>query len=321
MRLSSYLHDCVPNKNCYLIKRRILDNGEPFLNNDGLIDGTYKTINTSTALIPQIETHVVDYCNLNCKACNHFTPYYSSGKIDLDKYERSLQLLSKMLIIDRFYLLGGEALLEPDLTIDCLKTARARLPDTDIYIYTNGLLLPKMDKEFFESVKKYEGIIFVTQYPPTVKQLESIKQTLDSNDITYTMSGVVKKFGKSLSLKRDSKNVDYMDRCFSNGCTFLRDGKLFKCPITALCRRFNECNGTSIGVSEGFELDESTDGWVMLNNLLKPSETCYYCAPQKMQWIGWGPAGIKKNKDDWLIIEPKEKKSLFSLIKRGHKND
>jgi molybdenum cofactor biosynthesis enzyme MoaA len=59
------------------------------------------------------------------------------------------------------YLLGGEPLLHPR-AIDIIKIARKYFPNKDIRFLTNGLLLSKMSKEFFQTLIDYHIFLDIT---------------------------------------------------------------------------------------------------------------------------------------------------------------
>ena len=63
-------------------------------------------------MIPYVETHIVDHCNLKCKGCSHFSgladPYFKS----LDEFETEVRRLADFGVA-MFRILGGEPLLHP----------------------------------------------------------------------------------------------------------------------------------------------------------------------------------------------------------------
>ena len=95
--------------------------------------------------------------------------------------------------------------------------------------------------------------------------------------------------------------------CCNDGCRFLRDGKIYKCPIDALSYRFAEkfelknypkATGVDIYAENFSSLIEMLDGNV---------EMCGWCA-EKVRKIPWEPT--KKTKlEDWLA-DPAEAKAL-----------
>ena len=103
-------------------------------------------------IMPQVEMHVADFCNLNCKGCAHFSPIFEKKLPDTNKRLEDVRLLkSKFAHIVKFYLLGGEPFVNPDIDI-YITEIRKILPDTMIQIVTNGLLIPKLSESTFSSI-------------------------------------------------------------------------------------------------------------------------------------------------------------------------
>ena len=63
-------------------------------------------------MIPYIELHIVDHCNLNCVGCSHFSPLAEPYFKDVDEYREEMKDLSKF-EIGTIRIMGGEPLLHP----------------------------------------------------------------------------------------------------------------------------------------------------------------------------------------------------------------
>lgn len=91
-------------------------------------------------LLKNIDYHIIDKCNLNCKSCNHFSPLVvDDNVIDPHKAENDFEILKKF--ENRFELLtilGGEALLNKYIS-DILILANQYFPNK-IKLITNGVL-------------------------------------------------------------------------------------------------------------------------------------------------------------------------------------
>lgn len=91
----------------------------------------------------KLETNVVDFCNLNCKGCSHFSNLFDKGDaVGYESFEKDIIFLSEKVFIDHFDLLGGEAFLAENLDkyIECL---RKYMPKTSITVVSNGVLIPR----------------------------------------------------------------------------------------------------------------------------------------------------------------------------------
>lgn len=64
----------------------------------------------------QIEFHLADHCNLNCKGCTHFSNLVKEPVLaDYEQFRQDLRRLSGLFSnIYEIFLLGGEPLLNPD---------------------------------------------------------------------------------------------------------------------------------------------------------------------------------------------------------------
>ena len=94
--------------------------------------------------------NLVEHCNLNCKYCDHFAPLAEEKYTDIKSLEKDLKRMSSLLNINSVGLMGGEPLLHPNL-VEILKMSRAVLKNTKLTIFTNGILLPKMDDLFWQT--------------------------------------------------------------------------------------------------------------------------------------------------------------------------
>lgn len=101
--------------------------------------------------ISTLETNVVDYCNLNCKGCSHFSNLFPKGsQIPFQTFERDIKQLSTKVFISQFNLLGGEVFLNNKLPdyIECLKKY---MPKTKIELISNGMLIPHLKKNYWNT--------------------------------------------------------------------------------------------------------------------------------------------------------------------------
>jgi organic radical activating enzyme len=97
------------------------------------------------------EVNVVDHCNLRCRACAHLSPVLPKHFVDVDALSSDLTTLSRSYHAQVLRILGGEPLLHPDL-VDIVAVARRSGIANKIEIATNGLLLPRQGRRFWEAV-------------------------------------------------------------------------------------------------------------------------------------------------------------------------
>ncbi len=250
-----------------------------------------------------LETHVVDYCNLNCKSCSHFSPLAPhEGFNSPAVFEKSLKRLSKLkIIIGTIRVMGGEPLIEPEITKDYLKVARRRSPLSKIHLVTNGLLILDMDESFFKVLADKSIIVDITSYPPTLKKREAIVEILEECGIDYNFSNSpVESFTKILSTQNNENYRNEYRNCFNQNCIFLKNNRLFKCPTAAMIPLFVSKFGCNIKYGFGIEINKIKDGWKCLEELDGPDLLCKYCIPSKREMIPWSTTS-EPAMEDWIV--------------------
>lgn len=167
------------------------------------------------------------------------------------------KLKDKFSHIIKFFLMGGEPFLNPDI-ISYIEETRKILPDTMIQIVTNGLLIPKLSQEVWKAIYENRIVISISEYEPTHSMINRIKDILEEHDVAYILRPYESKtkFIKPLSLIPDSK---YEKECISNGCINIWNGQIARCPNLMYINRFNEAFQTALPNQGIYELD-SLDG-------------------------------------------------------------
>lgn len=253
----------------------------------------------------RIETHSVDKCNLNCNGCNNMVP------IDCYKSEPNSKSFKKdMLKLNNLFeniciigIQGGEPLLNINRTLEFAKIARKYFPLSDIRILTNGLLVPKTPKEFFDELAKINITIHLSIYTPTEAILDNIISKFKESNINYYIAGGGKKeiFYKRLMLETN-RDKDYNNyQCISTNIHYLRDGFLWKCPSSALVKHLDTKFNTHLyNKHGGLDINNINDGWSIFYKLCEPCYLCTNCSLKKKQSFEWS-----NNKNhtlsDWII--------------------
>lgn len=136
------LHDMKITGEVYAIRPTMIESQRDFINSGKFDDSIVDKIPMSDErpFLSLLETHVCDDCNLNCKACTHFAPFVKERKkADIEKFESSLHKASELFSgIGLVSILGGEALLEPELCIKMLQLSRKYFPKSGVMLTTNG---------------------------------------------------------------------------------------------------------------------------------------------------------------------------------------
>lgn len=262
------------------------------------------------AFIPYMETNLIDSCNLNCRGCTHFANLFTNADFyALEDFKRDIRRIAETADVLRLRLMGGEPLLLKNLD-QYIKIARKFLPNTALRLVTNGLMIPNAPQNLLNALRENQFTVDISLYPPTLKILDKIKSTLAENNIPIQdVTGEVKTFNVFLSLSGKHNSEKSRTVCHSDLCRFLRDGKLYKCPVNALSFRLAErfglkdfpaATGVDIFAKNFPALLEQLDGNV---------ELCSWCNETARQ-IHWSTEN-KPALTDWLA-NPLELKRLQS---------
>lgn len=252
-------------------------------------------------VIPRIEVNLIDACNLKCKGCTHFSSIFKKDSVyDLSEFKNDLMQLRKVGQMVRLRLLGGEPFLLSNLD-EYITIARDIYSETDIEIVTNGLLIPKIDEKVLLSIRNNDVSVVISPYIPTLKMKEEIIERLEKYRILWHFDGEkILLFSRNLTLM-DTHNAEVAnENCLSAGCTFLRKGKIYKCPIDGLINDFYHYYKLEKPHKSGIDIyqDEEKIYNEIVNYALKPVEMCKFCAenPEAIPWT------IESNPtlEDWL---------------------
>lgn len=263
-------------------------------------DNIFWVDDSSRPILRNLETNVVDYCNLNCKGCSHFSNLYKKGDmVDFEIYCRDLEQIVTHINVRRFNLLGGEALLHERLT-DYMTFARKVMPDTQIWVITNGLLLLKQKEDFFRCCTDNRIGIDISEYEPTSKIINEIVQILEKYNLKYNIRDNKGDFGKNIDLLGRAIPNEAMKHCRESSCHFFRNGKLYKCPFEALGNKFFEHYGQDIRLNGGTDIFDYNLDWGRLAYRLEnePVAACVYCGEEvRYTWaVSHNPV-----MEEWII--------------------
>ncbi len=256
--------------------------------------------NPGKPYLAQVEIHIMDSCNLNCKGCSHFSNLFPRNTVySYDSFVEDLSLLAQKVFLSTLFLLGGEPLLNPHLS-KYLYAARQIFPYAEIILVTNGLLIPKQSEATLKALRETKTFIEISLYAPTKKLLESIYQRMKGQDIHYEIRGERPTFTSFLGLTGTSDPYLSQQSCMSAFCRYVRNGKLYKCPVDALSYKYREHFGVSLPPSEGISID-SEDFDQKLSLLDNPVQLCRFCT-EEARTFEWSPAP-NPAKEDWFGSE------------------
>ena len=267
-------------------------------------------LNADKAYLTQLEANIIDGCNLNCKGCTHFAGLFKTSETyPVETFRRDMRQLSQVCDVATFFLLGGEPLLLKNLE-EYMKISQQYLPNSDLRIVTNGLLVPSVPQKILDAIKENKFFVSISNYPPTTKMLDKIKSVLDANKIRYEVRGSSENKNFNVFMTFQGNNNPQKSRavCWNDGCRFMRDGKIYKCPVDALSYRFAERFGLkNFPASAGVDL-YATNFASLLPMLNGNIEMCHWCS-EEVRKIPWEISNNPKL-EDWLADPDEIKNSI-----------
>lgn len=243
-----------------------------------------------------VEFHAYDGCNLNCRACSHFAPLFAGCAMpDTHDIVRSLEHLARLFSrVDTIRILGGEPLLNRELP-EILCAARSIMPESSISLVTNGLLLEKWGESLAKTMAQQQIKLCITRYPVNGQSIRNSVPLFRAAGVEIGISPVTDRF--RLFLTQQEQEGSFA-RCQVKNCTFLRDGKLYQCALSALITQYNRRFGTSFPETEGIDLATAISGEEVLRRLSNGCDLCRYCDDSD-RLVAWRAADNMQS-FDWL---------------------
>lgn len=262
-----------------------------------------------TKIIPRpalfFDVNLCDHCNLNCKGCGSFAPLAKATFLKTEDYMKDAKRLSQLSggVIHHINILGGEPLLHPDLT-KFIKITRELFPIGNINLVTNGVLLLKMNDEFWNVIRECDVVLAPTKYPIDVNYDEIERKAIENGvrfdyfgDATYENSWI-----HTVITERGNRNElhSFLECSNANDCAVLRNGKIYPCPRAAKIELFNNYFGTDFRITDKDYIDIHADICLadIMEFLSKPIPFCKYCNRFAHEKICWEIS--KKEKEEWM---------------------
>jgi len=250
----------------------------------------------------RLEFILSDYCNLNCRGCTHYSPLARKEFISLEKVSQVMEHLGQVCGggVESAYLMGGETLLYPDLT-GAMEALRRSFPTQKLYIFTNGLLLPKMDDDFWRACRRYGFILAITRYPIKF-DYDSVIALCASKGVETVIFGDRTKAGSFFRFSldpagRQNARIAHF-KCYNRGCVSVLGDYVYPCSISACVGHLNDATGTSFEHLTGDSLYYRNVGSAADIRRLRdrPVPFCRYC--RQPQVVPYGPS--RREPDEWI---------------------
>lgn len=294
--------------NIYFIPKEVSGGALPILNQSGELISYIKHISSCKPVLPYVEYHVSDYCNLRCKGCGHFSNVVTEKEFpNIIEFRNEVgELAKRFKNIKKFRLMGGEPFVNPDIRF-FLYEVRKGFPYADIRIVSNGLLIPQISDETVTAIRESGAIIDVSQYPPTRYMVENILLFAQKKDLKIQLESKIEKFFKNIKKSASvfsNETERIYSECLSRNCHFLRKGYLYVCGAPILRWENKDFLGLNIKKEDvdnaSFDLiNGKEDGWEILKKCLSPYDFCKYCT--STQYFEWDVSSKEIKREDWIV--------------------
>lgn len=247
----------------------------------------------------QLEFHLADHCNLNCKGCSHFSNLVPQPTFaDKEQFSMDIaQLASYFSQIHHFYFLGGEPLLNKEIG-DYIQIVHQAFPYTQIIVVTNGILLLTLKEEQIKILKENHVHISISDY--SCLNRKKIVDFVQKYALSAELREGKECFSKYLNPKGDSDKNEIFFNCIRRNCTYLSKGKIAACCQPFTVHYFNRYFHENFPEEEGINLYEpDLDGWKIQKRLTTPMESCRYCTHDVS--FDWEPSRAPFSKEDWCV--------------------
>lgn len=268
---------------------------EPWLN---MLGFPHVEFSWPKPVLNYIEFHVTEHCNLNCKGCGHFCPLAEPEFADIKQYKKDFKRLSELFSnIREIRILGGEPLLHKNIN-DFFKVTRENFPTSRISLVTNGILLPKMEQKFWDTLNKYSIEINMTQYPTLETFKVKAEELAAKNNIRLYFSKVTQ-FWKGLNLNGYGPKESMFASCKGKICHFLKKGTMSVCGMPHHLEHFNKKFNRNVPMDGIIDIHSpNITGEDIIKHFNTPFETCRYCKPDCTSF-DWDTSSCKE--EEWRI--------------------
>ena len=263
-------------------------------------------IKSRRPVLKYLETHLVDHCNLKCKACTHFCPVLDEFFVSTKDFEKSLLQISKKISFKNIRLLGGEPLLHPEVS-ELISISRRIFPKSKISIVTNAILLKDMQEKFWQSCRLNDVSIDLSLYPPFENEFEEFKDLINSNGVKVGHIHECTKMYVSHNPKGNSDVKIAHKNCVLKNYKILKGTKIYPCPNSAYINQYNLKYGLKLIKDEGIDIATNCAKKIIQKTNM-PINCCRFCSyvARAFEW-----EYSSQNKDEWNVIDDVSKIDEF----------
>jgi len=190
--------------------------------------------------VEAFELHVVEHCNLRCTHCCNMSPYVAERTLSVAEIERLCSVMAEQLRVDVFKIMGGEPLLHPEITEVIHAIRRSGISKT-IRLFTNGLLLHKMNDDFWRALDELT-ISSYASAPVKPAQLDIAHAKAREFDFVLNVKPV-SEFSEVMRAERvkDEATIrETYEKCWlRHRCLVVRGGRFTMCTRAAYAEEFH----------------------------------------------------------------------------------
>jgi organic radical activating enzyme len=236
------------------------------------------------------EVNIVEHCNLKCRSCTHLSPVLPKHFVDPGALCSDLTALARSYHANVLKILGGEPLLHPNL-LDIIMAARESQVAEKMEIWTNGLLLPRMERRVWEVVDS----VRISLYPGRSLKQHQLDRCVDlahRNNVPIRYKRY-QAFQESYS-EQGTDDPSLVKKIYATcneahrwRCHTVANGWFFKCPQGYLIPR-GMALGTEATYRNGIKIDDSPEFRDRLLSYLtspEPLPACRNCLGSAGRWF------------------------------------
>ncbi len=204
---------------------------------------TFKSMDDGQC-IPNLDSIITTYCNLDCVECSNGIPYRKEKKhINMDKQINDLNLITGFRPVSYCNIQGGEPLMNP-LFANWVRQHAENPKIAFITVATNGTIVPSDDACI--AMRESGAIFRISNYGEISSKIDGLIKAATSKKVpcdiyarakSWVVCGELKRHGRN-----EANNRELAASCmFGKNCIMLYDGNLYCCCRTL----FSEATGVN----------------------------------------------------------------------------
>lgn len=238
-----------------------------------------------------LDVHITDHCNMRCRGCSHFSnisePYFA----DVEEFERDFARLEQVFAhINDIFLLGGEPLLHPQVD-EFVRIAARHFPKTTIYLFTNSLLVTRMDEKVWRALAETGCVLYCDRYPVELPVAEIERLAREHGVRLRWTEDRDEFFTIPMDLTGSQDPAASFAACSGvDNCVNLRHGRLYPCARIAYIDIFREhfgVEGLEATDADSISIHGDATPWEIMDFLLAPVPWCRHCDQEHLYWYPW----------------------------------